>query len=291
MQKWAVVPLSGGAFVSGGLSHYTSCMPEIHSTAIIDGEADLADDVYIGPYCVLTGPITIGSGTRLIGNVYLNGPLTMGAGNIVYPFVCLGFAPQHAKYDPTEPGQGTVIGDGNTFREQVTIHRAFLGDGPTRIGDRNQFMATSHAGHDCIIENDCTFVNGCALGGHCVVQDQVIVGGSAMVHQFCQLGRGSMLSGGMGVGKDLPPWFMLTGINVCGSINLIGLRRSGMSREQINEVRWVFTTIYREGLSLKGALEKLKERADSPVVAEYIAFIEASERGICPGSGKAARGT
>jgi UDP-N-acetylglucosamine acyltransferase len=266
-------------------------MAETHSTAIIKGEVDLADDVLIGPHCVLTGPLTIGAGTRLVGNVYLHGPLTIGRGNTIYPFACLGFAPQHAKYDPDEPGHGLVIGDHNRFREHVTIHRAFTEEGPTRIGDRNYFMAGSHAGHDCLIGNDCTLVNGAALGGHCMVEDRVIVGGGTVVHQFCRLGRGAMLSGAMGLGLDLPPWFMLTGHNICGSINLVGLRRSSASREEINDVRWVYRTLYREGLSMKKALEVIRIRADSPMVAEYVRFIEASDRGICPARGKAARGT
>lgn len=266
-------------------------MPEIHPTTITEGEAQLAEDVVIGPHCVLTGPITIGAGTRLIGNVYVQGPLTMGGGNTVYPFTCLGFAPQHGKYDPNEPGEGLNIGDGNTFREHVTIHRAFTEEGPTRIGDRNYFMATSHAGHDCVVGDDCTFVNGSALGGHCIVEDRVIIGGSTVVHQFCRLGRGAMLSGAMGLGMDLPPWFMLTGNNICGSINLVGLRRSGMPREQIDEVRWVYRTLYRAGMSVKQALEAIRQRADSPIVAEYVRFIESSDRGICPARGKAIRGT
>ena len=266
-------------------------MPEIHSTTIIEGEVQLAEDVVIGPHCVLTGPITIGAGTRLIGNVYLQGPLTMGDGNTIYPFTCLGFAPQHAKYDPNEPGQGLVIGDGNTFREHVTIHRAFTREGPTRLGDRNYFMATTHAGHDCVIGDDCTFVNGSALAGHCIAGDRVIIGGGTVVHQFCRLGRGAMLSGAMGLNMDIPPWFMLTGDNICGSVNLVGLRRSGMSREQIDEVRWVYRTLYRAGLSIKQALEVIRERADSPIVGEYVRFIESSDRGICPARGKAIRGT
>jgi UDP-N-acetylglucosamine acyltransferase len=266
-------------------------MGEIHPTTTIEGEVRFADDVAIGPHCVVIGPVTIESGTRLIGNVYLQGPLTIGRGNVIYPFTCLGFAPQHAKFDPNQPGQGLVIGDDNTFREHVTIHRAFTTEGPTRIGDRNYFMATSHAGHDCMIGDDCTFVNGSMLGGHVIVQDHVIVGGGSTVHQFVRLGHGAMLSGGMGTGLDLPPWFMLTGNNICGSVNLVGLRRSGMSSRQIDEVRWVYRTLYRQGMSLKQALEVIKERADSPLIAEYVRFIESSERGICTARPKAARGT
>jgi len=273
------------------VSAYTAWMPEIHRTALLEGDVELGDEVVIGPHCVLTGPITLGAGCRLIGNVYLHGPLEMGRENVVYPFACLGFAPQHVKYDPDSSGEGLEIGDENTFREQVTIHRAFQEEGPTRIGNRNYFMATSHAGHDCRIGDGCTVVNGALLAGHVTVGDGVIVGGGTAVHQFVRLGRGAMLSGAMATGLDIPPWFMLTGTNICGSVNLVGLRRSGMSREEIEDVRWAYRTLYREGRSMKAALEDLKQRAERPIVAAYIAFIETTQRGICPARGKAARGT
>jgi UDP-N-acetylglucosamine acyltransferase len=266
-------------------------MPAIHPTAVLDGEVSLADDVVVGPGCVLTGPVTIGAGSRLIGSAYLTGPLTLGRDNVVYPFTCLGFAPQHVKFDPNEPGRGLEIGEGNSFREHVTIHRAFADDGPTRIGNRNYFMATSHAGHDCRVGDDCTFVNGALLAGHVTVQDRVTIGGGTMVHQFTHIGRGAMLSGAMAVGLDVPPWFMLTGINICGAVNLIGLRRSGMERKQIDLVRWVHRILCRSGLSVKKAVEKIRERAGDPLIDEYIAFIESSERGICHGVGKTIRGT
>ena len=269
---------------------YTFPMPAIHPTAILDCRCDVAEDVTIGPHCVLTGAIIIGSGSRLLGNVYLQGPLTIGKNNAIYPFTCLGFAPQHAKYDAEEPGCGLVIGDNNTFREHVTIHRAFTDAGPTRIGSHNYFMVNSHVGHDCAVGDHNTFVNNSALAGHCVMEDHVIIGGGTAVHQFCRIGRGAMLTGGTGVTQDIPPWFMLTGLNIWSTVNLIGLRRNGMSREQIEEVRWVHRIICREGHTVKTALELLKERSESPIVSEYIEFIESSERGICRARGQAARG-
>jgi UDP-N-acetylglucosamine acyltransferase len=265
-------------------------VPTIHPTAIIDGDVQLADDVTIGPHCVLTGPITIGAGTRLIGSAYLQGPLRMGSNNFVYPFACLGFSPQHVKFDPATPGRGVVIGDGNTFREQATIHRAFTDDGPTTIGDRNFFMATSHAAHDCIIGSDCVLVNQSLVGGHVTLQDRVIVGGGCAIHQFCRIGYGAMLSGGMATGLDIPPWFVLTGHNACGSLNVIGLRRSDLSKEDVKCIRWVYKTLYRRGLSLSASIEVLHERKDEPIVADYIAFIEGSDRGICRGVAQASRG-
>jgi len=263
----------------------------IHATAIVEGDVRLADDVTIGPHCVLTGPITIGVGTRLRGHAYLNGPLTIGQRNVIYPHVTLGFAPQDLKWDADVSGAGLVIGDGNTFREGVSIHRASSHETPTTIGDNNYWMANSHAGHDCTVANNCVFANGTLLAGFVRVDDKVITGGNSTVHQFCRVGRGAFLSGVVGMTLDLPPWFMLTGINVAGSINLKGMRRAGMSAEDINAVRWVYTTLYRRGMPPKKAVEMLRDRIDRPIVREYIQFIEGSKRGICLAKGKPARNT
>ena len=268
----------------------TNTQAMVHPTASLGRDVSLGDDVHIGPQCVIEGRVSIGAGTRLIGGVWLHGPLEIGAGCTLYPGVCLGFAPQHIRYDPAEPGRGLVIGNENTFREGVTIHRAFEEAGPTTIGDRNYFMTNSHAGHDCHIGNDCTFVTGSALGGHCIVEDRVIVGGNTVVHQHCRIGEGAMLSGAMGLSADLPPWFMLTGNNIVGSINLIGLRRSGFSRGEIDAVRWVYRTLYREDRSIKAAAEILRERSDQPIVKKYLDFIESSDRSIATARPKAARG-
>jgi UDP-N-acetylglucosamine acyltransferase len=258
-------------------------MPVVHATAIVDDECELAADVEVGPGCVLTGPLKIGPGCKLVGHSYLYGPLTIGEGNVIYPFVCLGFAPQSVSYDPSKPGKGLVIGDRNTFREGVAIHRAMTDHGPTTIGNRNYFMANSHAGHDSVVGSHCILANGALLGGHVTLDERVTIGGNATVHQFCRVGRGAMLSGSMGLSRDLPPFFMLTGTNTAGSLNVVGLRRSGMPVDQIQDVRWVYKILCRSGLSLAEAREALRERADRPIVTEYLQFLDASKRGICPG--------
>lgn len=260
----------------------------------MEGDVSLGENVVIGPYCVLdgtAGPISIGAGTRLIASVHLCGPLSIGEGNTIYPQANLGFSPQDLKWDPAKPGAGLALGDGNTFRECATVHRATSEEFPTVIGDRNYFMAGSHAGHDTRVGNDCVLANAALLGGFVVVDDRVTIGGGTGVHQFCHIGRGTMLSGGVALMQDLPPFFMLTGINFAGSINLIGLRRSGASAEMIGDVRWAFRTLYRSGLSMKSALGALHDRVQSPMINEYIAFIEQSKRGICPGRASSLRGS
>lgn len=260
-------------------------MADIHPTAIIEGDVTLADDVIVGPQCTIdgtVGPVTVGAGSELIGHIYLCGPLTIGAGNTLYPFVSLGYAPQSRDFDPSRPGHGLVIGDHNVFREGASIHRALTDQGPTRVGNHNYFMAYTHAGHDVRINNHCTFANGSLIAGHVIVDDQVTVGGNASIHQFCRIGRGAMLSGSMGLTRDVPPFFMLTGSNIVGSLNIVGMRRLGLPSDQIDDVRWVYRTVYRRKLTPPGRLEALQERADRPIVAEYIEFLKSMKRGLCP---------
>jgi UDP-N-acetylglucosamine acyltransferase len=191
-------------------------VPGIHSTAIVEGEVDLADDATIGPYCVIAGDVKLGPGTRLLGHVSLQGPIVFGARNTVYPFSALGFAPQHLDWDPARPGAGLVIGDDNQIRESVTISRAASDDEPTSVGHRNYWMASSHAGHDCRIGNDCVIANGVLLAGSVTLGDGVVIGGNTAIHQHCRVGRGALLSGTMGLNKDLAPFFTLTGGNIAG---------------------------------------------------------------------------
>ncbi|MHC5027745.1 MAG: acyl-ACP--UDP-N-acetylglucosamine O-acyltransferase [Planctomycetota bacterium] len=264
-------------------------MPTVHPTAVLDGDVQLAPDVVVGPNCVLTGPVEVGAGCRLVGNVYLNGPMVVGTGNMFYPFTTIGFAPQHGAFDPTTPGLGVVIGNDNTFREHTSVHRAFTDEGPTTIGDRNMFMVNAHIGHDCRVGADVTLVNNVCLAGHSEVHDRAILGGGASIHQFTRVGRGAMIHGLCGLRSDLPPFFMITAMRECGGLNLVGMRRAGMPREQIDTARWVYRTLYRERRTLTKAVAVLRDRSDDPFVAEYIAFIESSKTGISNGPAVEAR--
>ncbi|MGI9013457.1 MAG: acyl-ACP--UDP-N-acetylglucosamine O-acyltransferase [Phycisphaerales bacterium] len=263
-------------------------MADVHPSALLEGDIHLADEVVIGPGCVLRGRIEVQAGCTIIGNAWLQGPLTLGKGNVVYPFVCLGFAPQHTAVDPNTDGAGVVIGKGNTFREHVTVHRA-MKEQPTTIGNSNYFMGSSHVGHDGIVGNNCTLVQGSTMGGHAQLADRVVLSGGAGVHQFCRVGRGGMIGRGAGVSSDVPPWFTVTATNLAGAVNVVGLRRSGASKEDIDDVRWVYRMLYRSGLPFRSALAALQERAERPFVAESIAFIEAAKRPICGGPAKRAR--
>ncbi len=258
---------------------------EVHPSSTIVGDVTLGDGVVVGPQCAIDGtlgPVIVGRGTELFGHIYLYGPLTIGQENTLYPFVALGFAPQSRDFDRNAAGQGLVIGDRNVFREGASAHRAMTDAGPTRIGSDNYFMAYTHAGHDAQVGSRCTFANGSLMAGHVIVADYVTVGGNATLHQFCRVGRGAMLSGSMGVTRDVPPFFMLTGSNVVGSLNIVGMRRQGLTSDQIDDVRWVYRTLYRRKLTPAGRLEALQERADRPIVSEYIVFLKSMTRGLCP---------
>jgi UDP-N-acetylglucosamine acyltransferase len=253
----------------------------IHSTAVISAEAHLADDVVVGPYVVIEGRVQVGPGCVLRPHVHLCGPLTMGAGNLVYSGCVLGERPQHLRYkdEPTS----LEIGDRNTFREHVTVHRGTTHTWATRIGSDNFLMAHCHVAHDCQVGNRCILANGALLGGHCTLADNVYLSGNSAVHQFVRIGRLALLSGCSATTKDIPPFVIQQGIDTIVGINVVGMRRAGMSNEQINAVRAAFRILFWDGLILPTALAQLERELGSiDVVAEMVTFLRASPRGINP---------
>ena len=256
-------------------------VPTIHPSAIIDKEAELDEDVQIGRACVVTGRVRLGRGTRLLGSVHLQGPASIGADNTIYPFACVGFAPQDLKFDASSDGAGVAIGDGNILREGVTIHRA-TGEQPTTLGDRNFLMANSHIGHDVVMGHDGTLANGALLGGHVAVGDGAIVGGNAGVHQFCRVGRLSMISGVACVVQDVPPFCVVYTSRRVGSLNIIGLRRAGL-RDHIGPLTQAFNLLYKQSLSNGTAMERIEsDLADDPLCVELARFVKKTRRGISP---------
>ena len=262
-------------------------MPKIHPTAILDGDITLADDVEIGPSCILRGRVSIGAGTVLVQAVHLQGPLEMGAGNACYPGVAIGFAPQDKSFHHAKDGAGTVVGDGNTFRENTTIHRATRDDRPTRVGSRNFWMANAHAGHDVQVGDDCVFANNTMFGGHAEVASRVVTGGAAAVHQFARVGRGAMISGLAGVSKDVCPFFTVSNTNYVGSYNRIGMRRGGFAQPDIDMVREIYGLLVRSRRPYSDRIRSIEALAGHPVADEFIAFIKSSKRGVMTRHGRA----
>jgi UDP-N-acetylglucosamine acyltransferase len=254
----------------------------VHPTAVIAPEAELAFDVQVGPYSVIEGPVKIGAGTIIESHACLCGPMEMGRENFVGHGAVLGKSPQHKGYR----GEATTlrVGDGNVFREHVTVHRGTVaGGGQTRIGDRNMFMIGSHLGHDGQVGNDCTLVNGALVAGHVELHDGCILSGHSAIQQRVRVGRLAMLGGLGSVTKDIPPFVIQQGYNCVSGLNLVGLRRAGLSTEAIAALRVAFRILYKEGRTQSGALEMITADLGAiPEVAEFVGFIKASRIGISP---------
>ena len=252
----------------------------IHNTAIIDARAELASDVQVGPYTVIGPDVKIGAGTVIGPHVVIQGPTTIGRDNRIFQFASVGEACQDKKYkgEPT----ALEIGDNNVIREHVTIHRGTVQDnGLTRIGHNNLLMVGVHVAHDCMIGNDNIFANTTGIAGHVHIGDGVILGGMTGVHQFCRIGSYAMTAGCSLVVKDIPAYVMVGGNPAASrSMNFEGMRRRGWSAEVISQLRQAYKTVFRQGLTLEQALEKLDQLEAGPELQLFIDSLRASERGI-----------
>lgn len=270
---------------------YTGCMGKVHPTAIVDSEVQMGDGVEIGPYCVITGKVVLRDGVRLVGNVNIQGPVEIGVNTRVYPGAAIGFEPQDYKFKPGSPTAGVVIGSETIIREHVTIHSASNDHTATRVGDRTMMMVGSHAGHDVKIGSDVVIVNATLLGGHSIVQDRATMSGNVCVHQFCRVGRQSMSSGGTILTGDLPPYCTAAGRNMVVGLNLVGMRRAGMSVAEIEAVRYAYKTVLRKNPPMSEMQSMLDELAKDSVAVKHIAdFIGEAKRPIVPVGGRRSQG-
>ncbi len=253
--------------------------PTIHPTAVISAEAEIAENVVVGPYVVIEGRVKIGPDCLIRPHALLCGPLTMGRGNVVFSGAILGERPQHLKYDD-EP-TSLEIGDHNVFREHVTVHRGTSYSWATRIGSHNFLMANSHIAHDCQIGNHCILANGSLVAGHCILEDKVYLSGNCAVHQFARIGRLALLSGCSATSKDIPPFVIQQSIDAVAGVNIIGMRRAGIGNEEIHAVGEAFRIIFREGLPLPAAMAKVeRDLSQFAVCREMIDFIRESPKGV-----------
>ena len=251
----------------------------IHSTAIIGKKSKLGRHVAVGPFSVIEDGVSIGDDVTILDHVFIGCGTRMGGGNTVFTGAALGHRAQNKS---TLASEGLLeIGSGNIFREYVTVHRGALDKSVTRIGDHNYFMALSHAGHDCEIQNYVTIANAVLLAGHVVVEDHCMLGGGCGIHQFCRLGRYAMIGGHATVTKDVPP-YTLIGDNesLIGSLNVVGLRRAGFSEQDKRDIKNAYKLLYRTHLNTSQALEAVTKSCRSAAVAHLVDFIRASKRGI-----------
>lgn len=252
----------------------------IHPTAIIDPKAELHSTVSVGPFTIIEAGVQIGEGTTIESGCRIHSGTVIGKNNKIYHNAVIGGLPQDLSFDPKTP-TGFHIGDNNTIREGCQFHRATKVDKPTRVGNDCFIMELGHIAHDVTVGNNFISVHGMALAGHVVIEDRVFVSGLSAVHQFCRIGANAMIGGLSKIVKDVPPFAMVDGnpALVMG-INVIGLRRSGMSAPERDAIKKAFKIIYNSGLNTTQALERLKSEEQTSHVKHIIEFIEASDRGI-----------
>ena len=256
-------------------------MALIHPTALVDPRAELDEGVRVGPYSIIEGDVQIGAGTVIGPHVVIPGPTRIGEDNHFYQFGSIGAAPQDKKYhgEPTR----LVIGNGNTFRENVTINRGTVQDrGETTIGDDNWIMAGVHIAHDCVVGDHTIFANASALAGHVEVHDWAILGGYTLVHQFCRIGAHSFCGMGSVINQDVPDFVVVSGnLAEPRGINTEGLRRRGFTREQIATVKKAYRILYRAGNRLEQALEEIELINDEAgTLDSLLDFLKHTRRGI-----------
>jgi UDP-N-acetylglucosamine acyltransferase len=232
-------------------------MPKVHPTAIVHASAQLAEDVEVGPYCVIESDVSIGPRCVLRAGAAVRRYTTMGADNVVDTGCVLGGEPQDLKFSPSTVSY-LRIGEGNVFREHVTISRATTPGNATVVGDRTYWMAGAHAGHDSTVESDAILVNGSAIAGHATVGRGAILSAHGVVHQFCWVGERVMVRGNGGATMHVPPYVMIANMNQVVGLNVVGLRRAkditDQDRAQIKEA---FGITYRSGLPMTKALVRM----------------------------------
>ena len=256
--------------------------PSIHPTAIIAGDAQIHPEVKIGPYCVIDAHVRIDMGTELISHVVISGRTSIGKNNRIFPFACIGHEPQDLKYHG-EPSE-VVIGDNNTIRENVTINPGTEGGGMlTSMGNDNLLMAYSHVAHDCKLGNEVIMANAATLAGHVEIADGAIIGGLSAIHQFIRIGRFVMIGGMSGIVKDVPPFCLTAGGYRPGlaGLNLVGLRRHGMSSGTIKKLKNVYSILLQGTAKLDQRLQEADVVADDdPYAVELAEFVRTAKRGL-----------
>lgn len=251
----------------------------IHPLAAVSPEARLGTGVTIGAFATVESGVELGDFCTVAPGAVVKSGVRAGCHNEFGEHCVVGGAPQHAAR-PQQVG-ALVIGDHNVFREYVTVHRALKVGTATTVGDRNYVMATAHVGHDCVVGNNCIFANGALLGGHVTVEDRAFVSGAVAVHQFCRIGRLAMVGGHARVVQDIPPYMLVDGQSGCiVGLNIVGLKRSGHSSEEIAELKSAYRTIYRRGLPWKQVLEALEAEFRSGPSRHLRAFLLAGTRGF-----------
>jgi UDP-N-acetylglucosamine acyltransferase len=252
----------------------------IHPTAIVDPAAVFGEGTVIDAFAIVEGSVRLGPGCTVRSRAHLIGEIVAGPGNDFGIGCVVGDRAQHLALQHS-PGR-IEIGEFNVFRENVTIHRGTPEGSGTRVGSHNFLMVNTHIAHDCRVGDHCIFANGAVIGGHAVIEDRVFLSGNTGVHQQCRIGRLAMVSATSSATKDVPPFGIAEGRNRIIGVNLVGLKRAGMTTLQIDGIRRAYRILLTSGLLLSTSVQRIeRELGHIDAVLELVKFIRAAGRGIC----------
>jgi UDP-N-acetylglucosamine acyltransferase len=255
---------------------------KIHPTAIVDPVAQIGTSVEIGPFSVIGPQVVLGNKAIVQSHVVIEGEVQIGHGNFIGHGAIIGAPPQDVSFSP-ERKTKVQIGNDNIIREYCTIHRGTAEESSTKIGDRNFLMAGAHIGHNCEIGNNVIIANNCLLAGFVQVDDGAFLGGGSTFHQFMHIGRLVMVQGSSAFGKDLPPFVIAAERNSVFGVNVVGLRRVGLSVKDRDEIKAAFKLVYLSGLNISQALKEAATMKLGAPAREFLDFVaNAKKRGICP---------
>ncbi len=250
----------------------------IHPSAIVDPTAELGSGVEIGPFALVEAGAVVGDRCKLAARATVKSGVTMGADNVLYEGAVVGGLPQHAT--PPGPPGPVVIGDRNLFRENTTVHRPMYEDGLTQIGNDCMLMVASHVAHDCVLANNVVLTNNVMIAGHVSVGSRAFLGGGCAIHQHCRIGRLAMVGGMARITQDVPPFVTIDGdTGMVVGLNRVGLRRAGMSRQEIAAVKEAYRVLYRSGQSFEERLNLLAESCTEGPASELEPFLRDTSRG------------
>lgn len=257
----------------------------IDPTARISPTAVIEDNVEIGPNVIVGDHARIGRGTKIMANVVIGPWTSLGNDNVLHYGAIVGHDPQDFGYH----GEQTYleIGNGNSFREYVTIHRGNREGTATRIGDNNYFMVQSHVAHNCVVGNHTIIAGGSLVAGHVTIDDRAIISGNCVVHQFCHVGMLSMMRGLSRTSRDVPPFCIMDETHTVRTVNLVGLRRNGYDAPRIRAIKNAFKHLFRSGPNMRENLESAESTLEITDDVRYMLdFIRNSKRGVCFGKSR-----